>query len=212
MIYDDIVLLFRSSALLTQALTHASASDLHNERLEFLGDRVLGLAIASLLEHHFPTEKEGDLAKRFAGLVCTETLADIAHKIKLIDKIKVGSWDLKKSLKDQIHMHANTMEALLGALYLDRGFDITFEVINTLWTPLLHEMKNPPQDAKSQLQEYIQKEIGEIPVYTLIEKSGKEHAPIFTVNVTAMGKTASGTGSTKKEAEQNAAAKWFEQP
>ncbi len=124
----------------------------------------------------------------------------------MISHIKVGS-DLKKNIEKQSHLHANTVEAIIGALYIDRGYDAVFSFVEKLWSPLLREMISPPQDAKSVLQELMQKQKKEIPIYTLIEKTGKEHSPVFTVEVSAIDKKAIGKGSTKKEAEQSSAEK-----
>lgn len=202
--FTDLKTLFKSSSLLDQALTHSSVPGKHNERLEFLGDRVLGLVVATLLYMKFPKEPEGDLAKRFAGLVCTDTLAQVADQLGIVPYLRVGS-DLKKTIEKQTHMHANAMEAIIGALYTDQGYDAVFKFVENLWAPFLDHMSAPPQDSKSTLQELMQKKTKGTPTYTLIEKTGKEHAPVFKVEVSALGKTATGEGATKKEAEQHAA-------
>ncbi|MBN1783421.1 MAG: ribonuclease III [Alphaproteobacteria bacterium] len=202
--FAKLKLFFKNQKIFEQALTHSSVPGKHNERLEFLGDRVLGLVVSTLLYTKFPKESEGDLAKRFAGLVCTETLAKIAAEIGIIPHIKVGV-DLKKTIDKQTHMHANTMEAIIGALYTDQGYDSAFAFIQRLWAPYLDQMIAPPQDPKSTLQELVQKETKGTPEYTLLGKSGKEHAPVFKVEVKTLGKKATGEGATKKEAEQVAA-------
>ena len=195
--------------LLTLALTHSSVSKANNERLEFLGDRVLGLIVAELIYKHFSNENEGDLAKRLAYLVCTETLGEIAHQLNLHEKVKVSS-ELKENLKDQTHLLANTVEAILGALYLDQGLEKTKEFISQTWGNRITEMAEPPKDAKSQLQEQEQKAGQPVPVYTLLEKSGEDHAPFFIVEVKTSKGTAKGEGKTKKEAAQNAAQNMLE--
>jgi len=197
---------FKNKKLLKQALTHSSFSNKNNERLEFLGDRVLGLVVAELLYLKFPNESEGDLAKRFAGLVCTETLAEIAEEIEIITEIKVDR-ELRKKIKKQTHLHANTVEALIGALYLDQSYQFIFKFIKELWEKKLNNMITPPQDAKSKLQELSQKLKNLIPIYNLLEKKGKEHSPIFIIEAEALGIKTIGEGSTKKEAERNSAEK-----
>ncbi|MHA1540786.1 MAG: ribonuclease III [Alphaproteobacteria bacterium] len=207
--FDIITKKFRDKKLLKLALRHSSLSGKSNERLEFLGDRVLGLVISTLLFEKFPKEPEGDLAKRFAGLVCTETLSKIANDISLIPEINVDA-DLKRKIKTQTHLHANCVEAILGALYLDSGFDVVSSTIKDLWKIYLDDMIEPPQDAKSRLQELVQKKKKETPTYILIDKKGKEHSPIFKIKVETLDKTAIGEGATKKEAEQNSAEKLLE--
>ncbi len=207
--FDVITKKFKDKKLLKLALRHSSLSGKNNERLEFLGDRVLGLVISMLLFERFPKEREGDLAKRFAGLVCTGTLSKIASDISLIPEINVDG-DLKQKIKTQTHLHANCVEAILGALYLDSGFDIIFSTIKNLWQTYLDDMIEPPQDAKSRLQELVQKKRQETPTYILIGKKGKEHSPVFRIKVEALDKTAFAEGVTKKEAEQNSAKKLLE--
>ncbi|MHA1549857.1 MAG: ribonuclease III [Alphaproteobacteria bacterium] len=201
--------ILKNRNILTQALTHSSVSKENNERLEFLGDRVLGLIIADILYTYFPNENEGDLAKRLAYLVCTETLGEIAHQLNLHEKVTVSN-ELQENLKDQTHLLANTVEAILGALYLDQGLEKTKDFISETWGTKITEMAEPPKDAKSQLQEQEQQAGQPVPTYTLIKKSGEDHAPFFIIEVKTSQGTAKGEGKTKKEAAQNAAQNMLE--
>lgn len=198
---------FKNEALLDLAMTQSGANIGHNnEKLEFVGDRVLGLSVASLLYRMFPNETEGELARRFSVLVSTDTLASVAMKM-----------DLEKSLHHghctggrKRHMIANAMEAVLGAMYFDSGFDETSKFISEIWTPLAAAEAEAPKDSKTKLQEYVQKhDNGALPVYEYLDVTGPAHSPIFTVDVTAMGQTATGSGSSKKAASIAAAAALF---
>ncbi|MBN2675738.1 MAG: ribonuclease III [Alphaproteobacteria bacterium] len=200
----------KNKDLLNQALTHSSMSkDKNNERLEFLGDRVLGLIISEILYKSFPNETEGDLAKRLAYLVCTETLGDIALQLNLHEKVKVSK-ELQSNLESQTHLLANTVEALLGGYYLDQGLEKTKEFIQKTWDKRILEMNEPPKDAKSELQEKEQQAGHPVPIYTLIERTGEDHAPLFVIEVQTSQGTARGDGKTKKEAAQNAAQNMLE--
>ncbi|MDR2902867.1 MAG: ribonuclease III [Lactobacillales bacterium] len=171
------------------------------ERLEFLGDRVLGLVIAELLYKHFPNEKEGDLAGRLAALVKEETLAGIAEKIGLPSFIVTNEKELKKNPS----VLADVCEAILGAIYLDAGIDAVKEFIEPLWMPLMDAQLEAPKDSKSALQEWAQGRKYILPVYKQLKREGSDHAPIFTIEVGVGPYRAIGIGSSKKIAEQEAA-------
>lgn len=195
--------LFHNPDLLKQALTlsHHGKSAPY-ERLEFLGDRVLGLIVADMLYHTFGKEKEGELARRFTGLVREETLALVAEKLKLGDLLITNENELRTNQS----ILADVCEAVLGALYLDRGLEVVRSFMEPIWTPLLHVNRKAPKDAKSALQEWAQGNGYKLPVYTLVEKIGEEHAPLFVMKteVTGFGH-AIGQGGNKKSAEQAAA-------
>lgn len=195
--------LFHNPDLLKQALTlsHHGKSAPY-ERLEFLGDRVLGLIVADMLYHTFGKEKEGELARRFTGLVREETLALVAEKLKLGDLLITNENELRTNQS----ILADVCEAVLGALYLDRGLEVVRSFMEPIWTPLLHVNRKAPKDAKSALQEWAQGNGYKLPVYTLVEKIGEEHAPLFVMKaeVTDFGH-AIGQGGNKKSAEQAAA-------
>jgi len=198
---------FRDKDLLAKALTHPSTSRSHQasdfERLEFLGDRVLGLLVAHIVYERYGSEKEGDLARRFAALVCREACLEVANTIQL-------SQYLKASLDDMAPhsvILADAVEAFIGAIYLDGGLEAASAFINAYWPALLEKDISPPKDAKTALQELAQsKSSGKAPVYTVLEHSGPAHTPTFTVQVSAEGLgEATGTGPSKRQAEQMAA-------
>ena len=196
---------FKNKKLLDLALTQSGVnSKNNNERLEFIGDRVLGLSIAELLYKMYPTDNEGGLARRHATLVSTETLAVVARKLELEKSVHHGHMTGGKIN----HILANAMEAILGAIFLESGFETARDVILELWTDLAAAEIIAPKDSKTALQEFVQKEqSGALPVYTYHEPTGASHNPVFTATVTAMGKSADGTGSSKKQASLDAAEK-----
>jgi ribonuclease-3 len=195
---------FKNKDLLEQALTQSGASAQHNnERLEFLGDRVLGLSAAELLYNLFPSESEGALAQRHAALVSTVSLEKVANELGLFSEIK----HTHLTANNRQNITADAMEAVFGAIYLDGGFDAARKVVQTLIEPLAKDYTTPPKDAKTSLQEYTQKEFGELPVYEFLEETGPSHNPNFRVRVSAGGKLAEGVGNSKKSATLNAAEK-----
>jgi len=199
---------FKDPSLLDRALTHRSVSgdntssiDPKNERLEFLGDRVLGLALASLLYESFPNEAEGFLARRFAVLASAKTLTLIAQELDLTPLIRTAM-DVK--VTDSVL--ADACEALIGALYLDIGFDSAQTCIVRLWRPHMDASAAPPQDAKTKLQEWAQGRGLPLPRYELIERSGPDHSPQFTLSVQVEGiDPVMGKGPSKQAATQRAA-------
>lgn len=194
---------FRNEALLLQALTHSSLKqDKNNERLEFLGDRVLSLALAHALFSQFPHEAEGELAKRHAALVRGEFLADIGRQIGLHKVIQVGG----EASTINANIIADAFEALLGALYLDQGYAACEKLILHIWDDALSDDQPIPEDPKTALQEWAQKLGKGLPVYDIIERTGPDHAPVFTISVAVKGhKAAQGTGASRRLAEKDAA-------
>jgi len=203
---------FSDTALLTEALTHRSvvgASIGSYERLEFLGDRVLALVIADLLVAEFPSEAEGALAMRFAALVRRETLAEVAGKAGIATYILLGASENESGERENDTILADVCEALLGAIYLDGGLVPARAFIERYFLTALHEAIEPPQDAKTALQEWAQGKGYGLPVYSQVSREGPDHAPVFTISVAVKDLTpADGTGSSKRAAEQ-AAAKQF---
>ena len=193
---------FKNEELLNLALTQSGIDSKHNnERLEFIGDRVLGLS-AALLYEMYPGEAEGDLARRHAFLVSTDALAQIAKEIELEKHLRHGHMTGGK-IK---HILANAMEAILGAIFLDSGFESARNIIIELWRDMARAETNAPKDAKTTLQEYVQKlDNGALPKYEYSEPVGASHNPTFTATVTALGKSATGTGASKKLAGIKAA-------
>ncbi len=205
---------FKNRALLDLALTHRSATidsavtapELTNERLEFLGDRVLGLCVADLLYSHFPDEPEGNLARRLSSLVSRETLFEVAEQLDLTTYVKVGG-----SEGDVEHRTAsiasNACEALIGAVYIDAGIEAAKKFIVRYWQPLMKAVVTAPKDAKTSLQEWAQGRGLPLPIYTLVESSGPAHAPEFKMSVSIEGfEPVIGHGASKRVATQAAAA------
>lgn len=194
---------FRNQALLDLALTQSGANAANNnERLEFVGDRVLGLVVAELLYNIFPAEPEGDLARRHALLVSTKTLANVAVRLGLHRQIRHGHLTGGR----QQHMLADAMEAVLGAIFIDSGWRAARAVVMGIWTELARENVVAPKDPKTKLQEYVQKnDNGALPLYNYLTPTGASHCPEFSVRVSAMGKSATATGTSKKAASIAAA-------
>lgn len=198
---------FQNQGLFEKALTHPSSSRSRKvsdfERLEFLGDRVLGLLIAQMVYERYPSEKEGDLAKRFAALVCREACLDVAHQMQLAEYLQASLGD---TLPHSVIL-ADAVEALIGALYLDGGLEAAAAFIHTYWPALLEKNISPPKDAKTALQELAQsKGSDSVPVYKVLDHAGPAHTPTFRVCVSVKGLgEAVGTGTSKRQAEQMAA-------
>lgn len=199
---------FNDEKLFALALTQSGADSVNNnERLEFIGDRVLGLSVAILIYEMFPTETEGDLARRHAVLVSTDTLADVAKEFGFDKKIRHGHMTAGK----MNHIAANAMESILGAIFLDGGFEAARAQIEEIWRPLAAKDIVPPKDPKTALQEFVQKNgAGALPEYEFIDHGNKSHAPSFSVQVSALGHSAIGSGESKKEASASAAEKLLE--
>lgn len=200
---------FSKDARIEEALTHKSFSARGGrgyERLEFLGDRVLGLIMAETLLEHFAQEAEGAIAKRHASLVSRESLVVIAEQLDLASFIQMPRSERLAGAANQASVQADAMEAVLGAIYLDGGLDAARSVIHRFWHPLLHSAGRPPVDAKSALQEWAQGRGKPLPSYTLEGRSGAAHTPLFTVRVDVQGLPPfSAAAGSKKVAEQAAA-------
>ena len=201
---------FANPRLIRLALTHASASEqeqANNERLEFLGDRVLGLVVAEMLLERFPHEKEGDLAKRHAALVRRQALAEVARRLQLGDYLIVSGGEQDRGLCNQGAVLSDCCEAVIAALYLDGGLTIVEKFIREHWAKLLRDSPNPPQDAKTGLQEWALKRGLGLPEYRMLARSGPDHKPMFHVSVQIGHDQAEGDGGSKRDAEQVAAAR-----
>jgi ribonuclease-3 len=202
---------FKNRALLDRALTHASTrSDQKrgedNERLEFLGDRVLGLVIAELLLERDSKATEGALARRFNRLVRKETCARVGRSINLGAMMVLSSAEDDSGGRDKDTILADATEALLAAIFLEAGFGVARDVIRLLWSPLVDGLPETVADAKSMLQEWAQGQGLPLPRYVEIERKGPDHAPVFTTEVSIDGKRpARGSGANKRAAEQAAA-------
>lgn len=193
-------------ALYEQAMTHGSASAEHYERLEFLGDRILGLVIAEWLYTLFPHEKEGQLSRRFNQLVAGGTCAQVAREVGLAPYLKLGKQARDDGAIDSDNVLGDVMEALIGALYLDRGLAPAQSLIRRLWEPRLDAKASAPKHPKSALQEWAAANGRKSPHYEILDRSGPHHALHFTVMVSIKGAgEAKGEGSSKQEAETAAA-------
>lgn len=202
---------FMNPALLEQAFTHSSYANEHqlvsNERLEFLGDAVLEIAVSEFLYENFPNESEGFLTKKRAKNVCEPALCLIANKMNLGAMMLLGKGEEESGGRDKCSTLSDAFEALLGAIYLDRGYNGIFDVLDPfLFTQLLDDDFEVDQDFKSNLQEFVQADSKAAIEYRVIEEIGPPHNKMFTCAV-YMGslKMGIGNGKTKKEAEQSAA-------
>ena len=201
---------FKNNGLLQKALTHGSINShvsANYERLEFLGDRVLGVAVASLLYKLFPDEPEGNLSQRFVGLVCKETVAEVALQLQLDHFMKV----LTEDLRHNENVLCDVCEAVIGAIYIDAGVDAAIDFVDHHWRELIDRNVAPPKDSKTKLQE-ISHHLGYgTPEYKIVSRMGSEHEPLFEAEVSLGNeKKARGKGKSKKIAEFAAAAVMLE--
>ena len=207
---------FARAAFAAEALTHRSALDRRpelkaafpngNERLEFLGDRVLSLAMADLLLRRFPHEREGELARRHAALVRAETLVEIATTIGLGEHLRLGDSERAHGHSVKPNILADALEALLGAIFLDAGLPAAAASVELLWGERLNSHAAAPRDPKTALQEWAQARRLPLPAYREVDREGPPHAPVFVVDVTLKGHDpGQGRGGSKREAERLAA-------
>ena len=204
---------FKNKNLLIESLLHPSfikenkknkiISVSEFERLEFLGDRVLGLAISSIIFNKFSKNNEGDLSKRLSYLVLKNFLHKISIDLKINDILKFSS---KKNEKMNISILADSIESLIGAIYLDGGFSNANKFIKKVWGPYLDIKDHNIQDSKTKLQELSQQKIKKLPEYNLIKKEGPSHSPLFTVSLKVLNlKKIKASGYSIREAEKNSA-------
>lgn len=212
---------FARPALLHEALMHRSALPAarpsrarhgrpsgtgSNERLEFIGDRVLGLVVAEWLAERYPAEQEGQLGPRLAQLVSQPVLAEIAERIGLPALLWVGNSEAKAGVRRRATVLSDAMEAVIGALYLDAGLEPARRFIRRVWEPAMAGQAAPPKDAKSALQEYLLARGAALPEYRVVSREGPPHSPVFVVAAHGRGQQASGTAGSKQMAERLAAA------
>jgi ribonuclease-3 len=206
----DLGHIFKDPSLFQQAITHPSAltpgQGRDFERLEFLGDRVLGLIIATWLFKEFPHETEGDMARRFAALVRKESLVDVAKTIGLDQKMLMKRERSSSQTKRLETLLADSCEALIGALYLDGGLEVVRTFIHRYWNDYINKSQSPPCDPKSALQEWAQAQGKSHPVYVLLNTTGPAHSPRFIVEARVNDLSpVQGEGSSKQLAEKDAA-------
>ena len=204
---------FAERALLAAAFTHVSAlkktkltrSDSY-QRLEFLGDHVLGLIVSDMLYRAFPQADEGELSKRLADLVRKESCADVAKSLGLLDDIKLGSVGAGEGARLRNSVLGDICEAVIGAIYLDGGYAAAAQFIASNWTERMQKPRRPPRDSKTTLQEWAQGKGLPTPVYREVERTGPHHDPQFRVAVELPGLApAEGVGGNKRAAEKAAA-------
>ena len=200
---------FERPDLLIRALTHSSLSSAtrpDNQRLEFLGDRVLGLVMAEALLEQDKNAPEGQLAPRFNALVRKETCADVAREIDLGAVLKLGKSEMKTGGRRKHALLGDAMEAVIAAVYRDAGYEAAREVILRLWGDRVAKVETDARDAKTTLQEWAQARRMTPPAYVELSRAGPDHAPVFTVEVRMdSGETARAEASSKRQAEQAAA-------
>jgi ribonuclease-3 len=204
---------FQNPALLDNALTHSSYANEHhlgsinsNERLEFLGDSILGMVVADSLYHTVPNLPEGDLTRLRANLVCENSLAMVARKLELGGYLKLGKGESISGGSDRPSIIADAVEAVLAAVYLDGGVTQARRIIKRYILDNMAQVQEASRDHKTYLQELVQRQSGQVLTYHLVGQSGPDHAKRFTMEVRLNGTPAgTGEGRSKKEAEQMAA-------
>ena len=196
---------FKSINYLKKAITHKSYDSLNNyEKLEFLGDRVLGLVISKKLIELYPDQKEGVLDKRLASLVNKNRCLEVAKNIGLEKFILIGNKSNKSKIENKIL--SDCIEALIGAIYYDKGFEASEKFILNMWKSFINSSDVSIVDSKTKLQEYSLKKFKSLPIYKLVSSSGPKHKPKFTISVKLKNtKFFEGSGNSKKKAEQSAA-------
>ncbi len=205
---------FKNPALLERALTHRSKSAEHYERLEFLGDSVLNLVVSDELYDRYPALPEGDLTRLRASLVRKQTLADLARRLELGRHLALGGGELKSGGFERDSILADTLEALIGAIYKDGGLAAAAAVVRRLYEEPLRRLdpRSVPKDPKTRLQEYLQKQSLPTPTYSVVEVAGEPHAQRFVVEcrVAGLEEPVRGAGRSRRAAEQEAAARALE--
>lgn len=204
---------FVDRSLLERALTHVSGADDRigsYQRLEFLGDRVLGLVVAEMLFRAFPMAEEGELSRRLAELVRRETCTDVARDWDVAPHLRLAAGGAFPRARQNVSLLADVCEALVGAVYLDAGHEIAAGVVRAAFEPRMHAPQRPLRDAKTTLQEWAHARGLPNPGYELIESSGPDHAPVFTISTQVQGfEPCLGKGPSKRAAEQDAAGQFL---
>lgn len=205
---------FKKVELLKQALTHRSASRVHNERLEFLGDSILSFIISDDLYNRFPKVNEGDMSRMRSSLVRGNTLAELAKKFNLSKYLYLGKGEIKSRILCQQSILINTMEAIIGSIFLDSDIQNTKQIILKWYSSRLFNIipGNVQKDPKTRLQEYLQSIHFPLPNYCLVHVGGEAHEQKFTIDcyIHKMNNPFRGIGSSRRQAEQDAAKKVLE--
>lgn len=206
---------FRSPELLTTALTHRSRGGENNERLEFLGDSIVNFVIAEMLYQQFPSAMEGELSRWRASLVNRDALADLAKDFDLGDHLLLGTGEMRSGGSKRESILSCAMEAIIGAIYLDGGFDAASACIKKWYEPLINSLSSASshKDPKTLLQEHLQSQRLSLPVYTVESIEGEAHKQLFTVSceVEELGKKTLGKGTSRRRAEQESAQAMLEE-
>jgi ribonuclease-3 len=205
---------FDDRRLLEQALTHRSYGPQHNERLEFLGDGVLGCAVAQELYARFPQLPEGKLTRLRASLVREEALAEVAGELGLAGLLRLGEGELSSASEPRPSILADALEAVVGAIFLDGGYEAARKAVLAAFAPMIDRLdpEQSAKDAKTQLQEALQLKRGRLPEYRIVSAEGPPHRQSFEVEciVADSGLRTTGTGSSRQRAEQQAAVAMLE--
>ncbi len=203
---------FKDQRLLERALTHVSAIPAKGarvdsyQRLEFLGDRVLGLAVSDMLHAAFPKAAEGELSRRLADLVRKETCADVAREWGVSDHVRLGSGEAQTGGASKVAILGDVCESLIGAVYLDAGFEAARDLVNRNWSERMLKPRRPLRDPKTALQEWAQARGLDTPIYREAGRSGPAHAPKFVISIEIAGfAPMEAEGASKRTAEQAAA-------
>ncbi|MDM8566155.1 ribonuclease III [Candidatus Halobeggiatoa sp. HSG11] len=208
-LYQALAYNFKDEQLLITALTHRSVGTPNNERMEFLGDALLNCIMAKVLFERFPNAREGELTRLRANLVKRDALVKIAYQLELSQYLLLGSGELKTGGEQRVSILADSVEAIIGAVYLDSDMQICRSMVVNLWEKLLQHLPQQIKDPKTRLQEYLQAQQKTLPAYKILTIKGSPHAQLFEVKCTIPGlKTPTyGNGETRRKAEQSAAAK-----
>ena len=205
---------FADHALLQQALTHRSFSSMHNERLEFLGDSVLNCVVSQILYKRFPNDDEGKLSRIRSHLVRQDCLAKLGEKLALSSLLRLGEGEVKSGGALRPSILADTVEAIIGAISIDAGFEKAAQITRELIEPLLDEIPSQSlgKDAKTRLQEVMQAAHMPLPAYKVLVEGGTAHSPVFEVlcDIPSLKLSQTGQGSSRRAAEQEAAERLFE--
>ena len=202
----------RDPKMFERAFSHSSAGPNSYDRLEFLGDRVLGLSISAALYERYPNEPEGQLSRRYNALVARETCADVGREIGIPPLIRLGKQAREDGASQSDNVVGDVVEAVIGALMLDAGFEVARDFVLRAWKPFLDGQGRAPQHPKSALQELAAARECRAPEYSLVSRTGAHHAPVFTVKVAVKGLgEATAEGTSKQDAETAAAAELLKQ-
>ncbi|MCK5877061.1 MAG: ribonuclease III [Candidatus Marithrix sp.] len=208
-LYQSLTYHFKDEQLLVTSLTHRSVGTPNNERLEFLGDALLNCIVAKILFERFPNAREGELTRLRANLVKRDALVKIAYQLELGKYLLLGSGELKTGGEQRTSILSDSVEAVIGAVYLDSNMETCKTTVINLWEKLLQHLPQQIKDPKTRLQEYLQAQQKSLPAYKILTIKGSPHDQLFEIKCVIPGlkKPTYGNGETRRRAEQSAAAK-----